>query len=59
MKRIVLVQQKEQIISRSILGRRDTVQVTRKDPERRENGSFLEESNLKEKLQRSILYAED
>ena len=53
------VQQREEIISRNILGRKDTIQVKRKNPSGRKNGSFLEESNLKEKLQKYVLYAED
>ena len=50
MKKIVPVQQKEEIISRNILGRNDTMQDKRKNPSGRKNGSFLEESLLKEKL---------
>ena len=59
MKKIVPVQQKEEIISRNILGRNDTMQDKRKNPSGRKNGSFLEESRLKEKLQKTVLYAED
>ena len=44
------VQQKEEIISRNILGRNDTMKDKRKNPLGRKNGSFLEESRLKEKL---------
>ena len=53
MRKIVHVQRKEEIISRNTPGRKDTTQVTR-----RKNGSFLEESSLKENFQKSILYAE-
>ena len=53
------IQQREEIISRNILGRKDTIQVKRKNPLGRKNGSFLEESSLKEKLEKYILYAED
>ena len=35
------------------------MQVPRKDFERRKIGSFFDESSLKEKLQKSALYAED
>ena len=59
MKKIVPVQQKEEIISRSILGRRDIMWDKRKEVLGRKNGSFLEESSLKEKLQKSVLYVED
>ena len=59
MRKIVLVQQKEEIISRNILGRNDTMQDKEKNPLGRKNVSFLEESHLKEKLQKSVLYVED
>ena len=59
MRKIEPIQQKEEIISRNILRRKDIMQVTRKDPEGRKNGSFLKESSLKEKLQKSVLYAKD
>ena len=59
MTRIVLVQQREEIISRNIPGRKNIMQVPRKDFQRRKIGSFFDESSLKEKLQKSALYAED
>ena len=58
MRRIVPVQQKEGIISRNILGRKDIMQVKRKNLSGRKNGNFLEESNSKEKHQKSVLYVE-
>jgi len=59
MKKIAPVQQKEEIISRNILGRNDTMQDKRKNPWGRKNGSFLEESCLKENFRKPVLYAED
>ena len=59
MRKIVPVQQREEIISRSILGRRDIMRDKRKKVLGRKNGSFLEESSLKEKLQKFVLYVED
>ena len=57
MRKIVHVQRKEEIISRNTYGRKDTMQVTRKNPSGRKNESFLEESSLKENFQKSVLYA--
>ena len=59
MKKIVPVQQKGEIISRNILGRKDTMQVTVKNLSGRKNESSFKESSLKEKLQKSVLHAED
>ena len=60
MRKIVLVQQREEIISKSILGRKDIMRdKIKKKLLGRKNGSFLEESSLKEKLQKSALYVED
>ena len=58
MRRIVPVRQKEGIILRNILGRKDIKQVKRKNISGRKNGNFLEESSSKEKHQKSVLYAE-
>ena len=59
MTRIVPVQQREEIISRNTPGRKNIMQVPRKDFQRRKIGSFFDKSSLKEKLQKSALYAED
>ena len=59
MRRIVPAQQREEIISRNILGRKGIMQVKRKNPSERNNGNFLGESHSKEELQKSILYAKD
>ena len=59
MTRIVPVQQRKEIISRNIPGRKNIMQVPRKDFQKRKVGSFFDESSLKEKLQKSALYAED
>ena len=59
MTRIVLVQQREEIISRNIPGRKNIMQITRKDSQRRKIRSFFGESSLKGKLRKSALYAED
>ena len=58
MRKIVPVQRKEEIILRNTPGRKDTMQVIGKSPSGRKNGSLLEESSLKEKLQKSVLYVE-
>ena len=57
MTRVVPVQPRKEIISRNILGRRDIMQVPRKDFQRRKVGSFFDESSLKEKLRKLTLYA--
>ena len=59
MRKIVPVQQREEIISKSILGRKDIMRDKIKKLSGRKNGSFLEESSLKEKLQKSALYVEN
>ena len=59
MKKIVPVQQKGEIISRNILGRKDTMRVTGKNLSGRKNESSFKESSLKEKLQKSVLHVED
>ena len=59
MTRIVPVQQREEIISRDTPGRKNIMQVPRKDFQKRKIGSFFDESSLKEKLQKSALYVED
>ena len=59
MTRIVPAQQREETISRNIPRRKNIIQVTRKDSQRRKIGSFFDESSLKRKLQKSALYAED
>ena len=59
MTRIVPIQQREEIISRNIPGRKKIMQVPRKDFQKRKVGSFFDESSLKEKLQKSALYAKD
>ena len=59
MRKIVPVHRKKEIISKNILERRDIMQKKRKKLLGRKNGSFLEGSSLKEKLQKSALYAED
>ena len=59
MTRIVPIQQREEIISRNIPGRKNIMQATRKDFQRRKIGSFFDESSLKGKLQKSALYVED
>ena len=59
MRKIVPVHRKGEIISRDILERRDIMQEKRKNLLGRRNGSFSEGSRLKERLQKSALYAED
>ena len=54
-----VVHRKKEIISKNILEIRDIMQGKRKKLSGRKNGSFLEGSSLKEKLQKSTLYAED
>ena len=59
MRKAVTIQQKEEIISRSIPWKGDTMQDQGRNFLGRKNRSFLEESNLKERLQKSILCVED
>ena len=59
MRKVVPDHRKREIISRNILERRDIMQEKRKNLLGRRNGSFSEGSSLKERPQKSALYAED
>ena len=59
MRKIVTVQQKEEIISKSIFWKGDIMQDRRKKNSESKNGSFLEESNLKERLQKFVSCAKN
>ena len=59
MRKIVPVHRKKDIISKSILERKDVMREKRKPLSERRNGSFSEGSSLKERLRRLVLYAGD
>ena len=59
MRKIVPIHRKKDIISKNILERKDVMREKRKPLSERRNGSFLEESSLKERLRRLALYAGD
>ena len=59
MRKIAPVHRKKDIISKNILERKDVTWQRGKPLSKRRNGSFSERSSLKERLQKSALYAED
>ena len=59
MRKIVPVHRKKDLISKNILERKDIMREKRKTLLERKNGSFLEESSLKEKLRKFALYVGD
>ena len=59
MRKIVTIEQKEEIILENILWKGDTMQDEGRNFLGRKNGSFSEESSLKDRLQKFVLCVED